>query len=407
MISAWSRETSLLTTRRSLSVRRPIAKTGFSTRTTRRPRVSVTSSRASGMSDHSRREAAHGFRFGAEGFEHRQQLRDDEQIVDALGQVQQLQGAALPADRRERAHDFANPGAVDVRHVPQIEEEVLASLVQQAVNLVFEQRIPIAERQFAYQIQNGHASHRSFLDLHLNPPIRVGLGLRWLRLQHANLHQHPGEIINTPVVHNLILVQSVEPDDGEPERLTCGGKPHEATHIGADNRRKLGDPVTIDQQLRAMKGYIGKCSEPISIHLLDRLTTAHRASRWTLNDAVLRVIGRQRCHIVPRVRLLSPSKEGDDLLAGHLVVSSMSYVVKARQDRAPKSKDKTLPRGRIILARGFLALAPPSFSAGQADRKCRRHSPRVKSVESPRRHSCPTPRRSPVNGWRFSSRKSL
>src|SRR6267378_4405096 len=120
MISAWSRETSLLTTRRSLSVRRPIAKTGFSTRTTRRPRVSVTSSRASDTSDRSRREAAHRIRLGAEGFKH----------------LQQLQGAALPADRRERAHDLANPRAVDVGHISQIDEEVLTTLVQQAVNLV-------------------------------------------------------------------------------------------------------------------------------------------------------------------------------------------------------------------------------------------------------------------------------
>ena len=142
----------------------------------------MTSSRASATLDRCRREAAHGIRFGAEGFEHRHKFRDDEQIVDALGQVQQLQGSTLPADRRERAHDLANPRAVDVRHVAQIEEEVLASLVQQAVNLVFEQRIAIAERQFAFQI-----------DLHLNPPIRVTSG-------------YAGFAVSTPICTSIRLL---------------------------------------------------------------------------------------------------------------------------------------------------------------------------------------------------------
>src|SRR5580765_216770 len=151
-ISAWSRDTSLLTTRRSLSVRRPIVKTAFSRRTIRRPSVSVTSSRALGTSDRGRGKAAHGVRFGAEGLEHRHQLGDDEQIVDALGQVQQLHRAPLSTDRCERAHDLADPRTVDVRHLSQIEEEVLASLEQQAMNLVFEERVPITERQFSFQI---------------------------------------------------------------------------------------------------------------------------------------------------------------------------------------------------------------------------------------------------------------
>src|SRR5262245_39351017 len=49
MISAWSRETSLPASRRSLVSRRPIPNASFAIGTIRRPSASVTSRRASGM----------------------------------------------------------------------------------------------------------------------------------------------------------------------------------------------------------------------------------------------------------------------------------------------------------------------------------------------------------------------
>src|SRR6478672_11399417 len=50
-ISAWSRETSLPANRRSFVSRRPIPKSAFEIGTIRRPRASVTSRRASGISE--------------------------------------------------------------------------------------------------------------------------------------------------------------------------------------------------------------------------------------------------------------------------------------------------------------------------------------------------------------------
>src|SRR5689334_24085877 len=50
-----------------------------------------------------------------ERLEHGQQLRDGQQIGDALRQVQQLEAAALPADGRVRAHDLAEARAGAVR----------------------------------------------------------------------------------------------------------------------------------------------------------------------------------------------------------------------------------------------------------------------------------------------------
>src|SRR5271170_4421786 len=53
------------------------------------------------------------------------QLGDLQQIVDFLGQVQQLQFAAAVLDRREGADQFTDARAVDVADVAQVQEDLL------------------------------------------------------------------------------------------------------------------------------------------------------------------------------------------------------------------------------------------------------------------------------------------
>src|SRR5262245_43288362 len=79
--------------------------------------------------------ALYRVRFGLERVEHGQQLGDRQQVFDALGQVEQLQAASRTADRRERADDFAQTGAINVRNGFQVEQELLLAGSQQTVDL--------------------------------------------------------------------------------------------------------------------------------------------------------------------------------------------------------------------------------------------------------------------------------
>src|SRR4029453_8547934 len=72
------------------------------------------------------RGALGGGGLGLVGLEYRQQLRDGEQVLNPLRQIQELQLAPLPADRRVRADDLAEARAVDVRHAFRVEKQFLA-----------------------------------------------------------------------------------------------------------------------------------------------------------------------------------------------------------------------------------------------------------------------------------------
>jgi hypothetical protein len=100
--------------------------------------------------------------------EHGQQLRDGQQILNSLRQVQQLELAPLTADGCVGPDDFAEARAVDVGHTLEIEEQLLAVLLDQRVDLVLEQLVAFAERHFALQVENRHSVDDSFVDLHRN-----------------------------------------------------------------------------------------------------------------------------------------------------------------------------------------------------------------------------------------------
>src|SRR5688572_27873333 len=85
------------------------------------------------------REALDRFGFAVVAVEDRDELRDHQQILNALRHVQELEAAVLPADARVGPHDFAEPGAVDVGHGFQVQEDLLLALTDQTGDLVLEQ----------------------------------------------------------------------------------------------------------------------------------------------------------------------------------------------------------------------------------------------------------------------------
>ena len=60
------------------------------------------------------------FGFVVEHLEYGKELRDLQEILNAAGEVQQLELAALIANSREQTDEFAEPGTIDVIDVGQV-----------------------------------------------------------------------------------------------------------------------------------------------------------------------------------------------------------------------------------------------------------------------------------------------
>ena len=80
-------------------------------------------------------EAADGVRLSLVGLEHGQELRDREQVRDALRQVQQLELTALPGHRCVRSDDRPEAGAVDIGHFCEVEQQLPVALDRKSTRL--------------------------------------------------------------------------------------------------------------------------------------------------------------------------------------------------------------------------------------------------------------------------------
>jgi hypothetical protein len=125
----------------------------------------------SGLSETSTLSGPDGLSLRLVSLEHRQQLRDRQQIFDALRQVEQLEATTLAAYCRVGPHYFAETRAVDVRHPFEIQQQLLAARREQAVDLVLQQLITLAEGHLALQVENGDLVHRALGDFHAPCPL--------------------------------------------------------------------------------------------------------------------------------------------------------------------------------------------------------------------------------------------
>ena len=55
-------------------------------------------------------------------------------------------------------------------------------------------------------------------DVSYGPLVTEQSLLRRLGLEHADLHEHAGEIVDASLVTNAAVVERADPDDGQPER---------------------------------------------------------------------------------------------------------------------------------------------------------------------------------------------
>src|SRR5215203_4652641 len=87
-------------------------------------------------------EALDRLGFAVVAVENRDELRDHQEVLNALRHVQELQAAVLAADARVGAHDLAEAGAVDVRHPSQFKEILFLPLTDKTGDFVFENFVP-------------------------------------------------------------------------------------------------------------------------------------------------------------------------------------------------------------------------------------------------------------------------
>src|SRR5947207_2449005 len=120
-------------------------------------------------SDVDRGEAANRFSLRIERLEHRQQLRNGQEVPDAAGEAQQLQRAALAADGGERADDFSEPRAVEVIHASQIQEKSLVALMKEAVDFVAQELGALAKRDTALDVDHRDVADDALCDGHIPP----------------------------------------------------------------------------------------------------------------------------------------------------------------------------------------------------------------------------------------------
>lgn len=97
-------------------------------------------------------KAANSGAFVAENFEHGEQLRELEQVVNFFCEMKQLELAAPAFGSGISTHELADAGAVDVIHVAQVQDNLGVFFVKQAANGFAEKSAPVAQRNLAAKV---------------------------------------------------------------------------------------------------------------------------------------------------------------------------------------------------------------------------------------------------------------
>src|SRR6187200_2476731 len=143
-------------------------------------------------------ETFDGIRLGLIGLEHGQQLRNGEQILNALGEVQQLQLPPLTAHRSIRADDFTQARAIDVGHAFEVEQQLLLVLLDERIDLVLQELVAFSERHLPLEVQYRHPVDDPFVDLHRRSP-----SVNWpgesRRRSHPSLVRPQGPPFSAPL----------------------------------------------------------------------------------------------------------------------------------------------------------------------------------------------------------------
>src|SRR6185503_2770555 len=90
-----------------------------------------------------------------------------QQVLDASGQVEKLDVAAVVPGGDEGRHDRPEAGAVHIGNTAHVQHDVLAALEHETVDLVSQQRVAVAEHQFSVEVENSYRANDALLNGHV------------------------------------------------------------------------------------------------------------------------------------------------------------------------------------------------------------------------------------------------
>ncbi len=98
--------------------------------------------------------------------ENRVELGDLQQVVNLLGEIEQLKVSALVAHGGKRADQLADTRAVDISHVTQVEQDLLGAFAEEIPHGVAQLHTAFSQGNAAATIHNGDPVHLTGLDFH-------------------------------------------------------------------------------------------------------------------------------------------------------------------------------------------------------------------------------------------------
>src|SRR6185369_10441650 len=113
-------------------------------------------------------KAVERFRFAVVNVEHGQQLRDGQQILQLLREIEQFELAAFFADGSVARHQLADAAGIDVAHAGQVQENALLAFLKQTPDSGAQRDTAFPNRDLSAHVENGYVSCLTFVDIQLS-----------------------------------------------------------------------------------------------------------------------------------------------------------------------------------------------------------------------------------------------
>src|SRR5438445_9178173 len=122
-------------------------------------------------------EAREGLPLIAEDLEYLLQLREDQEVLDLAGRIEELQAGSLLRGALVACDQLSDAGAVHVGHPSHVQEDALAALLQEGIDRLAQLDVPVSDRDLTGEVHDR--------DFSVMPDVRLHLLLRligWLVL---------------------------------------------------------------------------------------------------------------------------------------------------------------------------------------------------------------------------------
>src|ERR1035438_1498077 len=103
------------------------------------------------------------------------ELGDLEEVVDLLGEVEQLEFAAGVPDRGKSTDQFADAGAIDVVNVSEVQQNFFRSLSEHIVDGVAQRDTAFPQGDASTKVEDGDSVHLAGCDFHAHAYVSFSL----------------------------------------------------------------------------------------------------------------------------------------------------------------------------------------------------------------------------------------